>query len=585
MRTHCYPSALALLLVLVFPVAPAYAAPVVEVSVLGIEGALLANVLAYLSIEQQKNDPNLSEGRIRGLYEKAPDEIKTALQPFGYYRPGIRSELIRRGKGFLARYTIYPGKPVRIREVNLAFSGEGSYDEELRKVRKNFPVKNGNVLEHAVYEKAKQELQETAVEQGYLDARFLTHTVRVYPEQDAAVVDLHFETGPLYRFGDVTFNQDILKNKFLERFVPFKKGDPYKTAKLLELQNALYSSDYFRQVDIRPRRDKAEGLNIPLEIDLSPRKRNKYMFGLGYGTDTGFRGILGWEDRWINRRGHRFSTELRLSQIQKNLTARYIVPVDHPATDHLDYTAAWVDERTAVSKSETRLVGASYNRSRPVRQESYYLNYQKERFSLGDESGRATLLLPGASWTRIKADDRIYTSRGSRIIMDVRGAHTALFSSVSFAQLRLNAKFIRRPWDPGRIILRGDFGYSFIAGFADLPVSQRFFAGGDQSVRGYAYRSLGPLDSAGNVIGGRDLVVGSAEYEQRIYGKWGAAVFYDIGNAINKLSDPLKQGTGVGVRWRSPVGLVRLDFAWALNALSASNHTRWRIHLNIGPDL
>ena len=114
-----------------------------------------------------------------------------------------------------------------------------------------------------------------------------------------------------------------------------------------------------------------------------------------------------------------------------------------------------------------------------------------------------------------------------------------------------------------------------------LPASQRFFAGGDNSVRGYQFESLGPTDESGEVIGGKHLVVGSIELDHRITDSWNAAVFYDIGNAINSVNDELFAGAGVGVRWKSPVGPVRFDFAWALD----KTDEQFRLHVVIGPDL
>ncbi|HEX8948698.1 MAG TPA: autotransporter assembly complex family protein, partial [Dissulfurispiraceae bacterium] len=427
---------------------------------------------------------------------------------------------------------------------------------------------------------AKQDLQATAMDEGFLDAQFPLHRITVHLREYYATIDLHLDTGPLYRFGEVSFRQDILRPEFLGRFVPFQKGDPYRTSKLLELQDALTASDYFRQVEVKPRRDLARDLTIPVEVDLTPQKRQRYTFGLGYGTDTGFRGVLGWEDRWVNRKGHRFSTELRLSQIQRNFSARYIIPMKKPATDHLDFTAGLFHESTNIYTTETRMIGTSRSILRGSWQQTFYLNLQKEKFTIDDESGKSTLLLPGTGWTRIKADNRVFTTRGSRLVLDVRGADKMLLSSTSLIQFRSNLKFIRSPWDTGRIILRGDFGVTWVGDFPKLPASLRFFAGGDQSVRGYGHKTLGPMNAKGKVIGGRHLVVGSFEYDQRIYKKWGAAVFYDVGNALNKLSDPLKHGAGIGLRWRSPVGMVRLDFARAL-----SERNRWHIHINIGPDL
>jgi translocation and assembly module TamA len=113
----------------------------------------------------------------------------------------------------------------------------------------------------------------------------------------------------------------------------------------------------------------------------------------------------------------------------------------------------------------------------------------------------------------------------------------------------------------------------------DLPASLRFFAGGDRSVRGYSYQSLGPKDSTGKVIGGKNLFVGSLEIERPVLKDWGVALFYDAGNAFNSLSEVnLFQGAGIGLRYYSPVGTLRLDLARQIGV----DNPKFRIHFTVG---
>jgi translocation and assembly module TamA len=154
-------------------------------------------------------------------------------------------------------------------------------------------------------------------------------------------------------------------------------------------------------------------------------------------------------------------------------------------------------------------------------------------------------------------------------------------STISLLQGRANAKLIHG-LGTGRLILRGEAGATAGAGVEELPSSLRFFAGGDTSVRGFGFQQLGPVDDDGNLIGGRYLLVGSVEYDHPIGGgKWGVAIFIDLGNAFNDFNDyELKGGGGVGLRWRSPVGPLRLDLAHA-----PDSNDNFRIHFTMGPDL
>jgi translocation and assembly module TamA len=424
-------------------------------------------------------------------------------------------------------------------------------------------------------------LLDTAVRYGYLLSGMTTSRVAVYPEKNTAEVVLHFDTGPRHYFGTVTFKQDSFKPEFLTRLVPFQKGDPYLLSKILLLQTTLNDIDYFDSVEITPLVGRAENFEVPIEVTLIARKKHKYTLGLGYGTDTGVRGSVGWENRRVNKSGHRFRSLLRLSEIRSSITGEYQIPLRKPQTDNIVLTAGWQKEDTDTSVSERYFGGIRYNHMRWSWKESVYITYEQETFDIADESGSSNLLIPGISWTRISADNPMMARNGSRLYLDIRGGHDALLSDNSFIQARMQVKYIRGVTALSRVIVRAEGGSSVVDAFSSLPPSVRFFAGGDNSVRGYAYNSLGPEDEDGNVTGGKYLLAGSAEFEHTIVANWSAAVFYDAGNAMDDFSDPLKKGFGFGIRWASPVGPIRLDLAFPEDDPDAS----WRIHFIIGPDL
>ena len=200
---------------------------------------------------------------------------------------------------------------------------------------------------------------------------------------------------------------------------------------------------------------------------------------------------------------------------------------------------------------------------------------------IADESGDSTLLIPGINWSRTWGDDFIYAVDGLRFDLDLRGASKEIISDTDFAQLQGTIKFISSLNKNNRFITRGTLGSTWTDAFNELPTSVRFFAGGAQSVRGYRYRSLGPVDARGEVVGGKYLLSGSIEFEHSFTNVWGMAIFADAGNAIDHINDDLAKGAGFGFRWKSPVGPIRLDFASALSI----DGEPWRIHITIGPDL
>jgi translocation and assembly module TamA len=563
------------LLTVLMAVATSLPAQTTEVTVVieGLDADLKRNVEQLLGVARQKT---VDEERLRALHERAPDEIRRALEPFGYYRARIGSELTREDKGWVARYTIDPGVPMRVGKVEIVVIGEGASDTAFQELIANPPLRQDAILRHPEYERTRNMLQSTATERGYFDARLLRHELRIDLAAYSASVFLHIDTGSRYRFGDVTFEQDYFDTDFLRRFSSIEPGQPYSNDELLRLQGALSEAGYFERVEVRPRRDLASDRRVPVDVVLTLRPPNRYTFGIGYGTDTGARGTIGWEKRPFNRSGHRLATEIDVSEIRSAATATYTIPVLDPRTDRVALQAGMARQHTLTSLSELATIGASLHQARGDWRETLSLNYQRERFVTGDDSGNTILLIPSVSWVHTRADSTSRPIRGSRIQLDLLGATDQLVSDISFWQTRVNGRFILPVGSVGRVVTRANAGYTETSQFNRLPPSLRFYAGGAESVRGYRYQDIGPVDDDGDVTGGRYLTVGSVEYEHFVTPSWGVAVFYDIGRAFNDSDEPYREGAGIGARWRLPIGMARLDVAQAL-----SDERSWRVHFSI----
>ncbi|MDQ2694337.1 MAG: autotransporter assembly complex protein TamA [Pseudomonadota bacterium] len=572
---------LALCLLLLPRPLPAQDPPTLRVVIEGVEGELLDNVAAFLEINRLAGQAVPYESRIRWLHARAEENIRQALQPFGHYQPEIEKSLDQTGNEWVARYRINPGPPLRIAEMTVSVEGDGNNDLAFQRILTNLPLKEGDVLVHPQYEEIKAALQNVAAERGYFDARLVRREIRVNMQEYAARVEIRFATGRRYQFGKVEFRQDVLAQEFIERYKTFNEGDPYSLPPLLKLQSALIDSQYFSRVELNASPDRATDHTLPVDVILEPRPKYKFTTGAGYGTDTGVRGRIGLENRRVNRWGHRYKVDLFASQIKFGLTADYTIPLKNPTTDQLVFRTGYTDEDSDSIDSQKFVIGASRQLQRGLWTHIYSLDFQQETFTFGDVEESSILLIPSGVWTRIKADDRLNTTEGNRIIFELRGAYEGLLSDVSFLQGVVRGKLIEPVGDDGRLILRGDIGTSLVSDFDQLPASVRFFAGGDRSVRGYSLDSIGPEED-GEVVGGKNLVIGSVEYEHRIRDKWSVAAFVDTGDAFDTESPELKTGVGLGVRWQSPVGPVRVDIAHALDEPPGDTI---RLHLTIGPDL
>ena len=441
----------------------------------GVEGPPRDNILAYLDINRFADKPLPAETELRWLHANAERNIREALQPFGYYEPTIDSSLNRTASGWEARYRIQPGRALHIAMVDVRVLGEGAQDPVFQKLLSTLPMTKGQILEQPKYEQLKQNLETLATERGYFDARFAEHTIQIDLQAYEATIKLHYDTGKRYRFGDITFKQNILSPELLNRYPRFKSGDPYDANELLKLQGDLSGSPYFSQVQVNASPDTTTD-TAPVDVELTPNKERKYSAGLGYGTDTGVRGKLKMEQRWINPQGHHYEAELQLSPIKSLIGFKYIIPGQNPTTDEYALTAGYT-QQSDDQDYERIALGGSWQRQDGKWLKNYNLSFQYEDYQVGDEPRSTSLLLiPGLNWTWIDANDRLYATRGLLFGFELRGASTALLSDINFLQGVLHLKWVRALNTPegGTHLLTQD---TYLAVEAGLPVPHGFEMG------------------------------------------------------------------------------------------------------------
>ncbi|MDP1666553.1 MAG: autotransporter assembly complex family protein [Methylobacter sp.] len=559
-----------------------FAAPAVsaEVSVNGLAGEAKKNVQLMLSLT--KEPCQASEWKIRGLFDNADEEISQALRALGYYHPVIDKSLAFNAKCWQADFTIASGPQVIIGDITITLNGDARDDAEFQKLRNALLTANGKPLRHDHYEKMKSRLETLAMERGYLQAAFSGKQLLIDKANNRALITLVFNTGKRRVFGDVIVEQDILNPEFVSRFISVKSGDFYSSEQLAKTHTALSKSGYFDRIEIRPNTENTRGNQVPVSIKLYPGKTRHYGFGVGFDTDIGPLVNAAYSNRRINRRGHFINANLDLAPVRSTADVEYNVPLDDPTHDFFSFGGGFKREdldayESLSAKLSARLKHAFDNGWK----QTLFLDSLYEDFTIGSTSNQVLLLVPGGSWLRSVADNPMRPTRGYRLELNLAGSYENPISDISFAQGSVAAVWTHPlPWR-GRFIARTEQGATLVDQFDKLPTSYRFFAGGMNSVRGYAYRDLGPKDNTGNVIGGKFLSVVSAEYEHYLFDNWGVAAFVDAGNAYNPGNVRIKTGVGLGVRWYSPIGPVRLDFALPLSESDSS----FQIHFAAGTRL
>ena len=540
------------------------------------------------------------ESRLEYLMSEAQTEAREALEPFGYYSPEIKVDAARSGgenERIIVLIDVAKGDPVRVRHSDLSIEGAGGDDRYLKEDLSAFNPQVGDIFDHTTYETSKTRIVRRLAERGYFDADFTQRRVEVTRAEHAADIDLTWASGIRYDMGPTLFHQTYFRPGLLEKLVYWEEGSYFHQGKLDRLRESLARLDYFSNIDIQARPDDAVDGRMPVAVTLELAKRDVYTTGLSYGTESGAGVRFGLERRYVNSRGHKLSTQLDYAQKRKNLVTQYRIP----AFKWLDgwYTAAAqaYDEQT--DYIDTRLLKFSGSRSGEINEyltATASINALRERWAYtvvddGDDSTApepvvyryATFTYPELSASYVDVDTRTFPRRGTASALTLRGGVEGAGSDANFVQVHLQTRWFKGIGANDRFILRGEIGHTFTDSLNALPPSLRYYAGGDHSIRGYQYREVGPrvLTEDGDYsVGAENVITASAEYEHYFNGSWGGAVFVDSGSAFDGRDADWRTGVGVGLRWKSPVGAVRVDLARGLD----NPDSAFTIGLGIGAD-
>ena len=555
----------------------------VRLQVEGLSGELQKNVRAQLStIESDEVTPD------RRFRARVDDAIREGLKALGYYEPKIdftlRPPPAKGGRQVLIA-RVSPGEPVRIGGTDVILRGGARNDEEYLSLLKKRPA-IGTVLNHNDYDSFKKGLTSVALRRGYFDSEYKKSQLGVSLERHQAFWDIDYDSGQRYRFGEVTFANSQIRDEYLQNLVPFKEGEYYHSSDVGELSRRLSATGWFNSVVVAPEFEKSRQTKVlPLRAVVSPRTENTIETGVGYSTDVGPRVKATWRKPWINSYGHSFSTTASISAPEQQLDFSYKVPLlKNPLEQY--YLVQGGFKRTDLNDTEadsTTLALSRYWDLSSGWQRAINLRWSLDHFTQADVTNTTMLLYPGVMISRTRSRGGLMPTCGDSQRYSIDYSDTAWGSDVDFVVLQAQNVWIRTLYDRHRFVVRGNLGWIETNDFDRVPPDLRFFAGGDRSIRGYKYKSISPEDDDGKLTGASKLATGSLEYQYNVTGKWWGAAFVDSGEAVNDIKQSnFKTGAGVGVRWQSPVGPIKLDFAVPVG--DKEEHGL-QFYIGLGPEL
>lgn len=528
--------------------------------------------------------PPISRSRTMFFRREIREQAVKALHALGYYHPTVEVYAPPpQGADFDTFIVdVDPGKPLFIRYCNIQITGEGAFYSSFMQIIASSELKSYAILDHGAYEKLKSSLQSNALALGFFDAKLVSHLIVVYTEENACDIELIFDTGKRYQYGELNMSEHSR-----ELFEPaaslysLKEGNPFSTQEINSYSSAMSRTGFYRTVDVRPRVEDKHDYKVPISVELERQPSNLVRSGIGFSTDEGARLLLAWDKPLLNHWGHSLTSYARLSRVKQNAQIIYKIPRDNPNTDYYYVKLSQTHTKLNDTVSDLSHVSMHYVANKTGRWlRDYYLAYEYEDYEQGDETGYANNLMPGLTLTRRESSGGFDPHYGYSISIDVRGA-SKLITDIDFLRFNLVWKTLLSPTPDTRLFFRVQQGFTVGSDSRKVPPSMRFFAGGDQTVRGYKYMSEAPRNPGG-LSGGRYMTTGTVEYQfpcgiqdSRL------ALFFDAGMVCNEYdgSEDILGSPGIGYRYISEYGAIRVDLAYGLY-----HDSGFRLHFSFGPE-
>lgn len=565
-----------------------------------------------LDLERFRGNPRMDREQLRRLVRATPEEAKNLIATAGYYTPVVTVRVDTTGAKPVVIVDVDPGQPATIDKVELELRGfdptpplaaSEPYDTEA--LKRSWALKTGSVFRQSDWEAAKRALLREVVQTRYPRAQLVDTQAVVDPETHKVSLLVVLDSGPELRFGELRieglkrYDASIIRN--LDKIRP---GEYYSESALQSFQARLQDTGYFASVEVsadmssilseqieagqESQQADAAGASpdakpanrgpapqLPLVVRVTENKQQNVSAGLGFSTNTGNRAQLNYDN--LNVWGTRFKSALTMETKKQAAHANFYFPTTERGYND---SAGASFERSDISNEITAVTTISAKRNWGGTNLERSLTFEflsENKTVVGLEQTRSKSLPLTYAITKRSLDSLLFPTKGYVINAQVGGALLPLLTDERFVRVAGKAVYYRPLGEKGELIVRGEMGALGSKEKRGVPAVYLFRAGGDQSVRGYAYQELG-VKEGDATVGGRYMLTGSAEYQYWFKPKWAIAAFYDAGNAADTVKEAMtpKSGYGLGGRYKSPVGPINVDVAYG-HAVHA-----YRLHFSLG---
>lgn len=533
---------------------------------------------AHLTIHEALDNPRLDQAEWLRLIQKTPQDAQDLLATQGYFSADVRMLSISQNEAVFI-ITLNPQTTVSV--ANLTFKGDVTHADTdqpptVESLQRSWQLQTGKPFTQQAWSEAKGSMLTTMLAERYPNAKLEQSQAKIDPETHQAALSLTFDSGKSVRVGQLQIKGlNHYPPALVENISPIKSGDIYKQSTLLQFQNTLQETGKFNRVSVSAATQtlSEDGL-ADVIVDVQEREQKSVSIGVGASTNTGARVVLSYTDRNLFQRGLLWDTSLRLEQRLQAATSNIAFMTDAKGyRDSINNSVV----RTNVEGQITTAINNGVKRTWGNRSFEQFVgaNLLYEFLTIDGEStefNKAATLAYGLNLRKL--DNDLIPTKGVIFSSQFQVAPIERLSDGRFLQSQAKVQGFYPLGEKTQFLGRLEVG--LVSGSMSVPATYLFRAGGDQSVRGYSFQSLG-VKEGDAILGGRVLLTGSTEIVQWFTSSWGAAAFVDFGNAANSWRDyDPAYGYGLGVRWKSPVGPVGADIAYGEETKD------YRLHFNLG---
>ncbi len=535
----------------------------------------------YLPLITQQQDEELDKEQVGFLAEETPDNVKTMLKTKGYFNGSVNVQ----DNGSSYTVAVNPGPRTKIDNVSVAILGDILSDDNLaeyyQKAMLNWQQPVGEYFDQDGWSGSKTSVLSAVTRKKYPLAKLSNTQATVNPNNNTADLNVTVESNrPIY-FGDfeITGTRRYPEN-VVAGLARFKPGAPYDLDLLLDFQQALEQNGHYSGASVQADFDRLQGDRVPVKVNVTEVKRHKLETGIRYDSEYGLGGRIGYDYYNLFNKGYIGSVVWDMDKYETTLAAG----ISQPRNSEGKYwTTNTSYNRSTTQNLEKRALtsGIWRVRDRNGIESRLGIEFITEDRRVPDTNydlGRSHATMLTASWKRQNIETELRPENGYYLDGKIGATLGNFLSSTTMARATARAGYFYTPENKklGTFIVRGQAGYVYAREGEDVPSSLMFRTGGASSVRGYELDSIGLAGPNNSVLPDRALLVGSLEYQFPITKSVSGAVFHDVGDAAGNFKRmSMKHGTGLGVRWFSPVAPFSFDVAYG----HQDKKLRWHISL------